>query len=62
VFRGNILGATGTRGVHSQVRFKLVPMNLLSSMLLVEINQMPSSVALSSGVIEEYLGPLSGFW
>jgi hypothetical protein len=51
VFHGNILGATGTRSVSSEVRFKLVPMNLLSSMLLVEINQMLSSVTLSSGVI-----------
>jgi hypothetical protein len=51
VFRGNILGATGTRSVSSEVRFKLVPMNLLSRMLLVEINQMLSSVALSSCVI-----------
>jgi hypothetical protein len=51
VFCGNILGATGTQSVSSEVRFKLVPMNFLSNMLLVEINQMLSSVALSSCVI-----------
>jgi hypothetical protein len=37
--------------VSSEVRFKLVPMNLLFNMLLVEINQMLSSMALSSCVI-----------
>jgi hypothetical protein len=35
----------------SEVRFKLVLMNLLSKILLVEINQMLSNVALSSFVV-----------